>query len=117
MYGKMMDSLSEQMKPFADMTTIGTQAFEKLLKKHMDLAGDCFEAGLGQASQFTSSKDLPALMSAQSAFMTDMGKKLFDLAKYDMEVVAEANQAVAGVIENSLKSMPGWNAKPKPKAA
>lgn len=116
MYGKMMDSLNEQMKPFADMTTIGTQAFEKLLKKHMDLAGDCFEAGLGQAGQFGSPKDLPALMSAQSAFMSDMGKKLFDLAKFDMDVMVEANQAMSGVIENGLKSMPGLAAKPKPKA-
>lgn len=43
--------------------------------------------------------------------MADMGKKMFDLAKFDMEVIAEANQALAGMLESSMKSMttmPAW---------
>lgn len=111
MYSNVMDSMKDQMKPLADLTAVGTQAFEKLLKKHVDLAGDCFESGLAQARQYSSPKDLPALMGAQGTFMADMGKKMFDLAKFDMEVMAEANQALAGVLESSLKAMgnmPAW---------
>lgn len=111
MYSKVMDSMKDQMKPLADLTAVGTQVFEKLLKKHVDLAGDCFESGLAQARQYSSPKDLPALVGAQGTFMADMGKKMFDLAKFDMEVIAEANQALAGMLESSMKSMttmPAW---------
>lgn len=110
MYSNVMDSMKDQMKPIADLTAVGTQVFEKMLRKHVDLAGDCFEAGLAQARQYSSPKDLPALMGAQSTFMADMGKKMFDLAKFDMEVMAEANQALAGVLENSLKAMGNMSA-------
>lgn len=105
MYTNLMDSMKDQMKPLADMTAIGTQMFEKLLKKHVDLAGDCFEAGMAQARNFSSPNDLPALMGAQGTFAADMGKKLVDLTKFNMEIVAEANQALAGVIESGLKSI------------
>lgn len=105
MYTNVIDSMKDQMKPLADMTAIGTQVFEKLLKKHVDLAGDCFEAGMAQARQFSSPKDLPTMMSAQGAFAADMGKKLIDLTKFNMEVMAEANQALAGVIEGGFKSL------------
>jgi hypothetical protein len=111
MYSNMMDGMGEQMKPLADMTAVGTQAFEKLLKKHVDLAGDCLEASLSQARQLSSGSDLPAMLAAQGAFMADMGKKLFDLAKFDMDVMTETNQALAGVIESGFKSfgtMPAW---------
>lgn len=100
-----MDSMKDQMKPLADLTAVGTQAFEKLLKKHVDLAGDCFESGLAQARQLRSPADLPALVGAQGAFMADMGKKMVDLAKFDMEVIAEANQALASMLESSMKGM------------
>ena len=111
MYSNMMDGFSEQMKPLADLTTVGTQAFEKLLKKHVDLAGDCLEASLSQARQLSSGSDLPALLTAQGAFMADMGKKLFDVAKFDMDVMTETNQALASVLENGFKglgTMPAW---------
>lgn len=107
MYATIFDSMKDQMKPLADMTAIGTQMFEKLLKKHVDLAGDCFEAGVAQARQLSSPKDLPAMMSAQGAFAADMGKKLVDLTKFNMEVMAETNQAVAGVIESGFKAVSG----------
>jgi phasin family protein len=105
MYTTVIDSMKDQMKPLADMTAIGTQMFEKLLKKNVDLAGDCFEASMAQARQFSTPKDLPTLMSAQGAFAADMGKKLIDLTRFNMEVMAEANQAVAGVIESGLKTL------------
>ncbi len=105
MYTTMIDSMKDQMKPLADMTAIGSQMFEKLLKKHVDLAGDCFEAGMAQARQFSSPKDLPSLVSAQGAFAADLGKKLIDLTRFNMEVMAEANQAVAGVIEGGFKAI------------
>jgi hypothetical protein len=116
MYSSVMDNLKDQMKPIADLTALGTQVFEKMLKKHVDLAGDCFEAGLAQARQYSSPKDLSVLVGAQSMFMADMGKKMFDLAKFDMELMAEANQALAGMLESSMKAMsnmPAWmNIKP-----
>ena len=118
MYSNMMDGLGDQLKPLADLTAVGTQAFEKLMKKHVDLAGNCLEAGLSQARQLSSGSDMPALMSAQGAFMADMGQKLFDLAKFDMDVMVETNQALASVIENSFKgfgALPGWM-KVKPAA-
>jgi hypothetical protein len=105
MYATMIDSLKDQMKPLADMTAIGSQVFEKLLKKHVDLAGDCFEASMTHARQFSAPKDLPTLMSAQGAFAADLGKKLIDLTRFNMEVMAEANQAVAGVIEGGFKAL------------
>ena len=105
MYTTVIDSMKDQMKPLADMTAIGSQMFEKLLKKHVDLAGDCFEAGMAQARQFSSPKDLPSLVSAQGAFAADLGKKLIDLTRFNMEVMAEANQAVAGVIEGGFKAI------------
>lgn len=105
MYATMIDSMKDQMKPLADITAIGSQVFEKLLKKHVDLAGDCFEAGMTQARQFSAPKDLPTLVSAQGAFAADMGKKLIDLTRFNMEVMAEANQALAGVIESGFKAL------------
>lgn len=105
MYATVIDSMKDQMKPLADMTAIGSQMFEKLLKKHVDLAGDCFEASMSQARQFSSPKDLPTLVSAQGVFAADMGKKLIDLTRFNMEVMAEANQAVAGVIESGFKAL------------
>jgi hypothetical protein len=51
------------------------------------------------------------MMAAQGAFMADMGKKLFDVAKFDMDVMTETHQALASVIESSFKSlgtMPAW---------
>ena len=60
---------------------------------------------MAQARQFSTPKDLPTLMSAQGAFAADMGKKLIDLTRFNMEVMAEANQAVAGVIESGLKTL------------
>ena len=105
MYATVIDSMKDQMKPLADMTAIGSQMFEKLLKKHVDLAGDCFEASMTQARQFSTPKDLPSLMSAQGTFAADMGKKLIDLTRFNMEVMAEANLAAAGVIENGFKAL------------
>lgn len=92
------EDLQKTIKPVADLVELQGKIAEKLFKTNLSCATDCLEAGVKQAEQLATSKDLSAVLESQKDFASLISGKLISVAKEQMEIINEAQNSLAGVM-------------------
>jgi phasin family protein len=105
MYDKVFKEAQENMKPLLDMVEINSQAVEKLVKQQADYMSEVLKAGLEHGKVVSEIKDPAAAVEAQKTFVEEMGKRLMEAAKTNMDVMVEAKDSLTKVVEASVKEV------------
>jgi len=105
MYDKVVKEAQDNMKPVLDMVAINSAAVEKLVKQQADYMSELLNSGLNQARTVSEAKDPNAAVEAQKAYVEEMSSKLMEAAKQNLDVMMEAKDALAKVVETSVKDV------------
>ncbi len=105
MYDKVVKEAQDNMKPVLDMVAINSAAVEKLVKQQADYMSELLNSGLNQARTVSEAKDPNAAVEAQKAYVEEMSSKLMEAAKQNLDVMMEAKDALAKVVEASVKDV------------
>jgi len=105
MYDKVVKEAQDNMKPVLDMVAINSEAVEKLVKQQANYMSELLNAGLNQARTVSQAKDPTAAVEAQKVYVEEMSSKLMEAAKQNLDVMMEAKDALAKVVETSVKDV------------
>ena len=113
MYENMFTDMQDKMKPAMEMLEVNSSAVEKLLKQQAELFNELVSAGFEHSKAVAETKDFGALTELQKAFFANMGQKMMDTSKQNLDVLVGAKDSITKIVEASFK---GVQAK-APKAA
>lgn len=96
-------SMKDGMKPWADLMTVGSHAFEEMTRAHMDAMTEIFETGMAHAKGLGASRDLPALARAQTEYLTEVGKCMFTLVQKEMEILTRTQTQLMSTVDGAVR--------------
>ena len=116
MYDKMFADMKDTMKPVIAVIEINGGAVEKLVKQQADFINDLVKGGVAHSKALAGTSDFTAVAELQQAYLTDLGQKMMDATKQNLDVMVEAKDAVSKVVEGSIKGVQSKVAKAAPAA-
>ena len=90
----------EQVKKVSE---INMKVFERIAEEQLAAAGDIFDGGVKQVELMGMTKDVQGAFKAQAEIATEVNEKLMAHAKKAAEILTEAKDEYAKLVEESMK--------------
>lgn len=98
-----LKNFEQQLQPLKQLVEINNKAMEKLVQQQNAYMNDVLKASMEQAGKLTSPGDVENFVKTQQEFIAAMSKKLMDAAQQNMNVMNEAREATAKLIQDAVK--------------
>ena len=98
-----MKNLDKQLKPLKQLVDINNKAMEKLVQQQSAYMNEVLQASVEQASKLSNPGDVENFVKNQHEFIATMSKKLMETAQRNMDVMNEARDATAKLLQDSVK--------------
>lgn len=116
MYDKLTTEWKENFKPVTELLDINSVAIDKLIQQNVAYTSAVLRAGVDHAKALTTADDANAAIELQKGYLNAIGEKFVSTAKQNVEVLVEAKDAAAKIIEGSVQAMQDKVAAKKPAA-
>ena len=86
------------------VSEINMRVFERMAEQQLAAASDVFEGGVKQVELMSGVKDVQAMLKGQAEIATQVSEKLVGHAKNAADILTEAKDDFAKVMEDGIKA-------------